>query len=377
MAGKRKGFGDTRGTLFFDVVRIAKEKQPKAILLENVKGLVGHDKGNTLNVMIQSLCEANYVVDFEVLNSKFFGVPQNRERIFIIAIREDLIEQEDWVISGSTVVPKGKKRIQDLEGVKTFNFDFPRGDGKVVKKLKDVLEDEVDEKYYLDDEKTSKLVAQLEDKDLTEGTIGHHPFSKKLEFNGYKSEVSPSLVATDYKAPKTVLEKDVPKWIPTPEEINRTVRSSGKSSLSEKHNHDYIAQEVRPVLTPERLNKRQQGRRFKDDGEEAFTLNTQDRHGVLLGMCIDDTQGFDGIRTYQDETPTIRSERYGLKTVTKKYRIRKLTPKECWRLQGFPDELFDKVKEAGLSDSQLYRQSGNAVTVNVIEAIGERLLKYI
>lgn len=290
--------------------------------------------------MIQTLCEANYVVDFDVLNSKFFGVPQNRERIFITAIREDLIEQEDWEISGNTVVPKGKRRIKDLEGVKTFNFSFPKGNG-ITKKLKDVLEEEVDEKYYLDDEKTSKLITQLEDKDLIDRTVGHHPFSKKLEFNGYKSDVSPTLVATDYKAPKTVLE------------------------------------EVRPVLTPERLNKRQQGRRFKEDGEEAFTLNTQDRHGVLLGMCIDDTQGFDGIRTYQDETPTIRSERHGLKTITKKYRVRKLTPKECWRLQGFPDEVFDKVKDAGLSDSQLYKQAGNAVTVTVIEAIGEELLKHI
>ena len=93
-----------------------------------------------------------------------------------------------------------------------------------------------------------------------------------------------------------------------------------------------------PVLTPERLHKRQNGRRFKTNGEPMFTLNTQDRHGVD-----------DGIN------------------------IRKLTPRECWRLQGFPDWAFDRVRQAGLSDSQLYKQAGNSVTVPVIKAIAERL----
>jgi DNA (cytosine-5)-methyltransferase 1 len=80
VAGKRLGFEDTRGTLFFEIARIAKVKRPKAMLLENVKGLVGHDKGKTLNTIIQTLCDIGYTVDFEVLNSKYFGVPQNRER---------------------------------------------------------------------------------------------------------------------------------------------------------------------------------------------------------------------------------------------------------------------------------------------------------
>src|SRR5699024_12881950 len=73
VSGKRKGFEDTRGTLFFEIARIAKEKQPKALLLENVKGLVNHDKGRTLDIMIRTLNEIGYVVDFNVLNSKYFG----------------------------------------------------------------------------------------------------------------------------------------------------------------------------------------------------------------------------------------------------------------------------------------------------------------
>lgn len=94
---------------------------------------------------------------------------------------------------------------------------------------------------------------------------------------------------------------------------------------------------AQPVLTPERLEKRQNGRRFKENGEPMFTLTSQDRHGIYNG-----------------------------------YRIRKLTPKECWRLQGFPDELFAKAAKVN-SDSQLYKQAGNSVTVNVIYEIAKKL----
>lgn len=103
-----------------------------------------------------------------------------------------------------------------------------------------------------------------------------------------------------------------------------------------------------PVLTPDRVEKRQNGRRFKENGEPMFTLTTQDRHGMLIkepnkqGVLVSD------------------------------YKIRKLTPKECWRLQGFPDELFDKAQKVN-SNSQLYKQAGNSVTVNVVEEIAKRL----
>lgn len=98
---------------------------------------------------------------------------------------------------------------------------------------------------------------------------------------------------------------------------------------------------VRPCLTPDRIEKRQNGRRFKEDGEEAFTLTAQDKHGVLL-----------------DDGRTVR--------------IRRLTPKECFRLQGWTDDYFEKAQFVN-SDSQLYKQAGNGVTVTVIEAIAKRL----
>lgn len=325
VAGKRKGFDDVRGTLFFEIARIAKEKQPKVLLLENVKGLVNHDKGNTLNTMIQTLCEIGYTVDFTILNSKFFGVPQNRERIFIVALRDDLVTPEPWIIEGTTIVPRGKQRIQALEGVKTFNFDFPTND-TVTTRLRDVLETEVDEKYYLDDEKTAKLVAQLvaknPDERMSRQAVETFNVSTLPKEHGDIIHAFRREHLKDGVCPTLSTRPEGFKTAPLP------------------------IVEVRPVLTPDRIEKRQNGRRFKDDGEEFFTLTGQDRHGVALGHAP-------------------------------KYRIRKLTPLECFRLQSFPDEAHQALVDAGISDSQRYKMAGNAVTVNVIEAIGERLLKYI
>lgn len=112
---------------------------------------------------------------------------------------------------------------------------------------------------------------------------------------------------------------------------------------------------VRAILTPDRLNKRQNGRRLKDDGEPAYTLTSQDRHGVLIKNAT--TQGCSTAEV-GDNQPI---------------RIRKLTPKECWRLQGFSDAQYEKAATVN-SNSQLYKQAGNAVTVNVVEEIGRHIM---
>lgn len=359
VAGKRLGFDDTRGTLFFEIARIMREKKPKIALMENVKGLVSHDKGRTLNTIVTTLNDIGYTVDFEVLNSKYFGVPQNRERIFIIAIRDDLVATESWSIGKATnVVTRGKKRISAIEGVKTFNFDWPTND-TVTTRLRDILELEVDEKYYLDEEKTAKLIEQLErekpkiSEDSTEcdeilsasrDIINDNERQRRI-YN--PNGISPTMLArTDNAKIITVGMLDMKgsqqvRRVHSPNGVCPTI-----DTMQGGHREPKIAEEIRPVLTPDRTEKRQNGRRFKEDGEESFTLTAQDRHGVALG-----------------ESP--------------RYRIRKLTPRECWRLQNFPDDAFDRVKEAGLSDSQLYKQAGNAVTVSVVKAIGARLLPYL
>jgi len=93
IAGKRGGFDDKRGNLWFECFRILREKQPKYFLLENVKGLLSHDKGKSMERICEELCKCGYAIDFEVLNSKDFGVPQNRQRVFIIGIRLDLLDK--------------------------------------------------------------------------------------------------------------------------------------------------------------------------------------------------------------------------------------------------------------------------------------------
>ena len=118
VAGYRKGFEDTRGTLFFDIARVAAYHKPKVLFLENVKGFVGHDKGNTFKIVKKTLEDIGYRVFHKVLNSKDFDIPQNRERIYIVAFLSDIEE-----------------------------FHFPEG-FKPTKTIKDFLDDSVDEKFY-------------------------------------------------------------------------------------------------------------------------------------------------------------------------------------------------------------------------------------
>src|SRR5690625_3487247 len=410
VAGKRKGFEDTRGTLFFEIARIAKEKQPKALLLENVKGLVNHDKGRTLDIMIRTLNEIGYVVDFNVLNSKYFGVPQNRERIFIIAGREDLHGHEDWdeeTTKGHTVVPKGKRRLMKYGWLKSFNFDFPTQE-KVTTRLRDILETNVDEKYYLDEEKTAKLVAKLSEEN--QRRFADVESERIVQLNGDRDK--PGLSINDneaYTIPANPMS-DRGQMLQEPQilghvdikgndSIKRTYSTEGISptltSMEGGHRQPKIAekQEVRPVLSPEYSNKSQNGRRFKNNDEEMFTLTSQDRHGVAIkeatkkGYTIakeGDSVNvqFPGSKTRRGRVGkqianTLEASNINQDVVTPQYRIRKLTPLECFRLQNFPDRAHQKLVEVGISDSQRYKMAGNAVTVSVVEAITRELLPLI
>ncbi|SDB96698.1 DNA (cytosine-5-)-methyltransferase [Shouchella lonarensis] len=160
VAGNRLGFEDTRGTLFFEIVRIAKEKRPKAMLLENVKGLLGHDGGKTMETMILALNDIGYTVDFTILNSKHFGVPQHRERVFIVALRDDLVDHEPWLVKGTNRLAKSKRQLGKIEGLKTFNFDYPTGqEGSA--RLRDILEEDVGSEYDISEKSKQALIEKL------------------------------------------------------------------------------------------------------------------------------------------------------------------------------------------------------------------------
>lgn len=367
VAGKRLGFEDTRGTLFFEMARIAKAKQPKVIIAENVKGLVGHDKGRTLDVIVQTLNEIGYRVDFEILNSKYFGVPQNRERIFIIAVREDLVENEPWAGTvGSTIVPKGKRRISEFEGLKSFNFEWPE-QGEVAAKLRDILEPEVDERYYLSDEKTAVLVAKLDEKDREN--------TPKIVHNIYGGFKEDKPRVFDDESP-TIRTSAGGGHLPSVLE-GLPIREATKTGYA-------LAEEGDAVNFRFPSSNTRRGRVGKQ------IANTLEASGASQGVVervepeIEQYTKGEGISLTVDASyhkglspGRIKSTRTHVLETEPRYRIRKLTPLECFRLQGFSDDVHRVIEEAGISDTQRYKQAGNAVTVNVIEALGVRVLPYL
>ena len=261
IAGKRRGFDDTRGTLFFEIARILQDKQPKYFILENVKGLLSHNNGNTFRTIISTLTELGYDLQWQVVNSKNFGVPQNRERVFIVGHLRGQPRPEIFPIRESNAVSNEKSNecATESEIAQTLTATYSKG-GK------------------------GSQIQQI---------IGGSQGSRVYKTNG----ISCSLTSS----------------------------AGGFGSKTGLY----------ATLTPNRVNKRQNGRRFKEDGEPSFTLTSQDVHGV-----------FDG------------------------YKIRRLTPVECERLQGFPDGWTE-----GVSDTQRYKCLGNAVTVNVVEYIARKLIQ--
>lgn len=298
IAGNQLGFEDARGTLFYEIARAAEQVKPRYLFLENVRNLLSHDKGKTFARMLKILDELGYDAEWQVLNSKNFGVPQNRERVFIIA---------------------------HLRGERTSRVFPIRGE---------------DEKFNTDGE-----INQVGNIGKSDNFGGNPQVTRVYDING----ISPTL---------------------------NTMQGGGREPKI-----------VIPVLTPDREEKRQNGRRFKTNGEPMFTITTQDRHGVLVkeatkqGYAVADVG--DSINFSHPNSKTRRgrvgkniantlltSDEQGV--VLSDYKIRKLTPRECWRLQGFPDWAFDKAQAVN-SNSQLYKQAGNSVTVNVIEEIAKRL----
>ena len=244
LAGLKKGFEDARGTLFFDVARISEYHKPKVIFCENVKNLVNHDKGKTFKVITRILENLGYKVYEKVLNSKNFGVPQNRERIYIVAFRED-IDSSD------------------------FSFPEETADSKVIA---DIMEEkEVSPKYYLSDVYLDSLIK--------------HKERHESKGNGFGYEI-------------------------------------------------------------------------KKLDEIANTL-------VCGGMGRERNLIIDRILTNFTPVTPIKGE------INKKY-IRKMTPREWARLQGFPDNFKFVV-----ADTHLYKQFGNSVTVSVIEAIAKKIKKVL
>lgn len=327
IAGLRGGFNDSRGTLFFEIARIAAVKRPPFLLLENVPGLLSHDGGWTFATILTSLSELGYDVAWQVLNSKNFGVPQSRKRVYIIGYLRERCPGEILSFTESNVkaleqILPGREgdRVYSTDGVSITLTSNAGGFGG----------------------KTGLYEMSLPIKSLTKSgyQIAHPGDSIDLAYpnlNTRRGRVGDQIAHTITPgATQGVFFIDMNEGAKLTEHARCITarQDSGISKHKGEHSGVFI-EETRAVLTPDRENKRQQGRRFKENEEPMFTITAQDRHGVM---------------------------RYG--------RVRRLMPIECWRLQGFTDEQFYKAAATGLKDGRLYKMAGNAVSVPVISALG-------
>jgi len=341
-AGKRKGFADeTRGTLFFDVAEFIRVNQPNCFILENVRGLVSHDKGRTFQTITDILSNGGgslngqvgldtidnglgYHVYYKILNTKNFGIPQNRERIFIV----------------------GFKNWREFRFPKEFPLDIT---------LKDLLEDDVNEKYFL----SQKMI---------DGFNKHNETNNKRvnqNYEKHKDELENGDFMDSYNQ---TIHKDV---TPT---ITSRITGSNNYHIFEG-NSDVVIHNLHPRCGDPK--KGGTGHLSKTDGI-AYCLDAANSIAVELPKIIGYTRDKNGevsSRHLKDEANTLHSATGGGGNTDQfvyNKQIRRLTPLETWRLQGFTDKEFWKAQKVN-SDTQLYKQAGNTITVNVMVELFKKI----
>lgn len=300
-----------------------------------------------------------YSLQWDTLNSKDYGVPQNRERVFIVCYLGNIRGREVFPIRPAdgenpcelNEITQGLSmayRVYNPDGISKTLAAVGGGAGAktglyAVKVLKPYGSTGGTCGLSITENETGVAApcAARDYKGISRNNgnavmcVGNtNPCGHGQGGNVYSTQgLAPALTvakSTPLQVCMSIKGQKLQKQI----DVSQTLDSSCRNNLLQK-------QTCCAVLTPDREEKRQNGRRIKEPGEPSFTLTAQDRHGVAL--------------------------------LDENIRIRRLTPRECWRLQGFPDEYFDKARAAGISDTQLYKQAGNGVTVNVARAIGERL----
>lgn len=454
-----KNIEKTRSSLLVEYLRVVRANKPNFGIYENVKNIVGKQfKDTTFKLFTDELEEYGYNVYWKVLNAKHFGIPQNRERVYLIFIRKDL--------------DNGK-----------FKFPEPFDNGL---RLKDMLEDEVDEKFYISDDKVKRLVTNLNDSN----SLLYDPSQVKREGKSREyTEYAPTLASRDYKDPRLVNENAVkqvgnisastgawnnpqvgrvydpngcsptlntcsggghepkvlqvgkinssqdgvivdPKGIspthtaghgntpkvlmigncnPSGNGMNGNVYSENglsptlttnkgegnKVAIKQATKQGYIECELGGVADLSYPSSKSRRRRVQENGNTCPTITATE-----TGICrIEPKERFfkQAIETFNENdceygdtinafnkhvdksgnSPTLTTRPEGFKTailpITKDIRIRKLTPKETFRLMGFSDNDFDAAQNAGISNSQLYKQAGNSIVVDVLYYIYREL----
>lgn len=374
IAGKRLGFEETRGTLFFEIARAAKQIQPRLLFLENVKGLLSHNKGETFATILTTLDELGYDAEWRVLNSKDFGVPQNRERVFIIGHLRGTGGREIFPLGGENrtfnkndikAINDSKKvreqlkfdslnRFYDVSGIAPC-LDTMQGGGREPKIAIPVLTPGREEKRQngrrfkdAGEEMFTLTVQDVHDVliPICEATKRGYALAKPFD--------SVNLAMPNSNTRRGRVGDQIANTLDT---IANTLDTSCNQGV------------VVPVGNVNPSGQGMNGKVYSDEGI-CPTLTTNKGEGLKVAI-IQKSRGFNQGGKH-DIAPTLSSSSWQENNLLQEgnFRIRKLTPRECWRLQGFPDWAFDRAAEVN-SNSQLYKQAGNSVTVNVIENIAK------
>jgi DNA (cytosine-5)-methyltransferase 1 len=329
VAGKQAGLAGERSGLFFQIIRILKEKQPANFIWENVKGALSSQNGWDFARVQIEMAEAGYAFQWQVLNAKYFGVPQSRQRVFVIGHlgnkcpREIFFEQTDG--------GKNLKFVGSLGNTKKWN-----NDGKDLSR-----NSSQGERVY---DPTGIAACQSANGGGQGAKTGLYAILQRPRGNniGGIKKLCPTISVNSFKDNNHVVSfVDLSTNSSKTTDHARAIQARYAKGYS-KHSGEISGVTV-PVLTHDRIEKRQNGRRFKENGEEMFTLTGQDKHGVYNG-----------------------------------YRIRRLTPLECERLMSLSDSWtrygMNEKGLYGLSDNARYKLCGNGVVVNVVEEIIKRLI---
>lgn len=335
-AGKRLGFEDTRGTLFFDVARILKEKQPVGFILENVEGLVNHDKknpkdkiGQTLQVILNTLDELGYSYSWRVLNAKDFGVPQDRKRIYIVGARNGQPDLDGFKVKKSKLF-------------KILDYGLPVSDHPFVKNLL---------KHYTVDDLTGKAI-----KDKRGGKDNIHSWD--IEIKGPVSKEQKELLSL------MMTERRKKKWA---EEYGIDWMDGMALSLDmikTFYNHPEL-EEMLDDLTEKRYVVREHPKK-KENGQRVQDESLPLGYNIVAGkMSFEVSKILDP----DDIAPTLVAMDMNHLYVPDGEGIRKLSLREGLRLFGYPENFRFRVKQ-----SDGYDLLGNTVVVPVIKAVAGRLL---
>jgi DNA (cytosine-5)-methyltransferase 1 len=300
IAGKRRGFDETRGTLFFDVLRIARHHRTPYLLLENVKGLLNHDGGRTFETILGALDESGYDCQWQVLNSKNYGVPQNRERVYIVGHLRGQPRPEVFPISESG------QGYSESQGNPQGN---PQGKGQRIRS-----------------DNTPVIAGTLR---VGGGDTGNL--------------IANTLAQRDYKGGNNLIQ------------LNEGVRH--------REQRIYSTAGISPTVTAKQGGGHEPFVAVKEATKQGYSLAAAGDSINMKHVTSKTRRG----RVGKGLAHTIETnmQQHTLQAGN----IRRLTPIECERLQGFPDNWT-----AGVSDTQRYKTMGNAVTVNVVDAVAKKLV---